>query len=108
MLSKTGEIRRDEACLDFAGSDVILYPCHGGKGNQVWNFELFKIRFSIILFIFQFWTFKQDTKQLHHKSSDRCMAISSDNQKLLMEDCQPNREAQKWLFENYDASKLTK
>jgi hypothetical protein len=35
MLSKTGEIRRDEACLDYAGQDVILYPCHGGKGNQV-------------------------------------------------------------------------
>ena len=35
MLSKTGEIRRDEACLDYAGTDVILYPCHGGKGNQV-------------------------------------------------------------------------
>lgn len=35
MLSKTGEIRRDEACLDYAGADVILYPCHGGKGNQV-------------------------------------------------------------------------
>ena len=35
MLSKAGEIRRDEACLDFAGVDVVLYPCHGGKGNQV-------------------------------------------------------------------------
>jgi polypeptide N-acetylgalactosaminyltransferase len=35
MFSKQGEIRRDEACLDFAGSDVILYPCHGSKGNQV-------------------------------------------------------------------------
>ena len=62
MLSKTGEIRlvsgwakslkkischskyffsnhelffcrRDEACLDYAGSDVILYPCHGSKGD---------------------------------------------------------------------------
>ena len=32
MLSKTGEIRRDEACLDYAGSEVILYPCHGSKG----------------------------------------------------------------------------
>ena len=39
MLSKTGEIRRDEACLDYAGSDVILYPCHGSKGNQYWEYE---------------------------------------------------------------------
>uniref|UniRef100_A0A336MDC4 CSON014959 protein n=1 Tax=Culicoides sonorensis TaxID=179676 RepID=A0A336MDC4_CULSO len=26
MFSKNGEIRRDEACLDYAGQDVILYP----------------------------------------------------------------------------------
>ena len=48
MLSKTGEIRRDEACLDYAGSDVILYPCHGSKGNQYWTYDhqvsLVKIR----------------------------------------------------------------
>ncbi len=39
MLSKEGEIRRDEACLDYAGSDVILYPCHGSKGNQFWKYD---------------------------------------------------------------------
>lgn len=37
MLSKTGEIRRDEVCLDYAGEEVMLYPCHGSKGNQVTN-----------------------------------------------------------------------
>lgn len=36
MLSKAGEIRRDEACLDYSGGDVVLYPCHGSKGNQVY------------------------------------------------------------------------
>ncbi|KAB7505234.1 putative polypeptide N-acetylgalactosaminyltransferase 9 [Armadillidium nasatum] len=39
MLSKEGEIRRDEACLDYAGADVILYPCHGSKGNQLWEYD---------------------------------------------------------------------
>lgn len=39
LLSKEGEIRRDEACLDFAGKDVILYPCHGSKGNQLWIYD---------------------------------------------------------------------
>nr|CAD7449002.1 unnamed protein product [Timema bartmani] len=39
MLSKAGEIRRDEACLDYAGQDVILYPCHGTKGNQFWQYK---------------------------------------------------------------------
>lgn len=39
MLSKIGEIRRDESCLDYAGLDVILYPCHGSKGNQYWSYN---------------------------------------------------------------------
>lgn len=39
MLSKTGEIRRDESCLDYSGSDVVLYPCHGSKGNQQWIYN---------------------------------------------------------------------
>jgi polypeptide N-acetylgalactosaminyltransferase len=39
MMSKAGEIRRDETCLDYAGQDVILYPCHGSKGNQYWHYN---------------------------------------------------------------------
>lgn len=39
LLSETGEIRRDEACLDYAGTDIILYPCHGSKGNQQWFYD---------------------------------------------------------------------
>lgn len=39
MLSKSGEIRRDETCLDYAGQEVILYPCHGSKGNQFWQYN---------------------------------------------------------------------
>lgn len=39
LLSKNGEIRRDDACLDYSGSDVILYPCHGAKGNQNWSYD---------------------------------------------------------------------
>jgi len=39
MLSKTGEIRRDEICVDFAGANVLCYPCHGSRGNQFWQFE---------------------------------------------------------------------
>jgi len=110
MLSKTGEIRRDEACLDYAGADVILYPCHGGKGNQVMCFYASPAAsaFTNSISQFQFWTYRFDTKQLHHKSSDKCMAISDDQQKLLMEDCNSSHEAQKWLFENYDAGKLKK
>lgn len=87
MLSKTGEIRRDEACLDYAGSDVTLYPCHGSKGNQ-------------------FWTYNADTSQIRHGSSDKCLAINESKDKVIMEECDSNRAWQKWHLENYDPSKL--
>jgi Ricin-type beta-trefoil lectin domain len=49
MLSKTGEIRRDEACLDYAGQEVILYPCHGSKGNQYWEYNRAVRKFPTLL-----------------------------------------------------------
>ena len=33
LWSKTGEIRRDDACLDYGGTEVILYPCHGSRSG---------------------------------------------------------------------------
>lgn len=86
MMSKTGEIRRDEACLDYAGQDVILYPCHGSKGNQ-------------------FWTYVQDTKQIRHGSSEKCIAINEAKNKVIMEECDSMKEQQKWQMQNYDPSK---
>ncbi|XP_034948570.1 putative polypeptide N-acetylgalactosaminyltransferase 9 isoform X2 [Chelonus insularis] len=87
MLSKTGEIRRDESCLDYSGTDVILYPCHGSKGNQQWIYN-------------------PQTKQIRHGSSDKCMAITANKQRILMEECSPTAVRQKWSLENYVPSKL--
>ncbi|XP_052902160.1 putative polypeptide N-acetylgalactosaminyltransferase 9 isoform X1 [Anopheles moucheti] len=87
MLSKTGEIRRDEACLDYAGDDVVLYPCHGSRGNQYWNYS-------------------DGSHLLRHGSSDRCLAINEAKNKLIMQDCNAAVEAQRWSFQNYDSSKL--
>ncbi|KAF6209675.1 hypothetical protein GE061_015424 [Apolygus lucorum] len=87
MLSKEGEIRRDEACLDYAGQDVILYPCHGSRGNQLWFYI-------------------PETNTIQHGSSKKCLAISSNRQKLLMEECNSSAAQQRWRFDNYDPSKL--
>ncbi|XP_041633152.1 putative polypeptide N-acetylgalactosaminyltransferase 9 isoform X1 [Drosophila kikkawai] len=87
MLSKAGEIRRDDSCLDFAGKDVTLYACHGGKGNQ-------------------FWSYRENTKQLHHGTSGKCLAISENKDRLLMEECNSELSRQQWSLENYDSSKL--
>ena len=47
MLSKEGEIRRDEGCMDYAGQFVMMYPCHGMKGNQEWVYEEVNINGNI-------------------------------------------------------------
>lgn len=54
MYSKTGEIRRDETCLDYSGQDVILYPCHGSQGNQLWNYDPDVSQLSIFMSLIRF------------------------------------------------------
>nr|CAH0108430.1 unnamed protein product [Daphnia galeata] len=86
LYSKTGEIRRDEACLDYAGSDVILYPCHGAKGNQFWEYD-------------------PETNFVQHGSSKNCLAISEDKKKITVEKCSQDNPRAKWKFEKFEASK---
>lgn len=86
MFSKNGEIRRDESCLDYSGQDVILYPCHGSKGNQYWQYD-------------------EEEKHLKH-GSGKCLAINESKTKLQMEQCESGLARQKWSLENFDPSKL--
>jgi polypeptide N-acetylgalactosaminyltransferase len=47
MLSKSGEIRRDDGCLDYSGlvnnlteeRNVLILRCHGRQGNQEWIYN---------------------------------------------------------------------
>ncbi|XP_012544092.1 putative polypeptide N-acetylgalactosaminyltransferase 9 isoform X2 [Bombyx mori] len=88
MYSKNGEIRRDETCLDYSGHDVVLYPCHGAKGNQLWLYD-------------------PNTKLLKHGSSEKCMAISRNKDKITMETCKESEDRQKWTMENFNAERLS-
>lgn len=85
LLSRDGEIRRDEACVDYAGHDVVLFPCHGSGGNQMWIYE-------------------KNTQQVRHSTSGRCMELARDRIKIQMSDCDPNKDAQKWTFQHYNAT----
>ncbi|KAM7301107.1 putative polypeptide N-acetylgalactosaminyltransferase 9 [Ixodes scapularis] len=85
MLSKEGEIRRDEACLDYAGDEVILYPCHGSKGNQLWLYD-------------------DVSHTIQHGSSHKCLEMKQDREKVSMETCNGNLR-QHWIFQNYNATK---
>ncbi|XP_022837756.1 putative polypeptide N-acetylgalactosaminyltransferase 9 isoform X3 [Spodoptera litura] len=87
MYSKNGEIRRDETCLDYSGHDVVLYPCHGAKGNQLWIYDA-------------------RLKLLKHGSSEKCMAVSRNKDKIVMETCSESESRQMWSMENFNANRL--
>ena len=89
LMSRTGELRRDDACIDYGGTDVILYPCHGARGNQ-------------------WWIFNQEEKTLKHSVSRKCLSISEKQDKLLMEECSKENSRQRWDLQNYNETLLEK
>ncbi|CAI4231396.1 unnamed protein product [Auanema sp. JU1783] len=86
MFSKDGEIRRDESCVDYAGQDVMIFPCHGMKGNQEWRYN-------------------HDTGRLLHGVSQKCLEMSKEGAKLLMQPCDSSNKYQKWKFKEYSPEK---
>ncbi|KAM3724370.1 Polypeptide N-acetylgalactosaminyltransferase [Dirofilaria immitis] len=83
MLSKDGEIRRDDSCIDYAGTDVMVYPCHGMKGNQEWKYFPYK-------------------NQILHVITDKCLEMSRDGTKLMMDDCDQTNPYQQWLVQEFN------
>jgi hypothetical protein len=87
-MSKTGEIRRDEMCLDFDGKDmsrgkkdkVITYECHGEGGNQKWYFENGLIRHN----------------------SGACLELAPDDKRVFMDDCDIRNKNQIWQWRKRD------
>ena len=75
-LTKAGEIRRDDLCLDHAGGGVNMYGCHGLGGNQYWMVD-------------------DKTLQIQH-STGKCMAVRG--HEVVMEECKANFVRQKWKF----------
>lgn len=67
LLSQKGEIRQGNSCLDYPGNSVLLYPCHGGRGNQEW-------------------TYRED-RTIKQVGTRRCLTLSSDGGSLSMEEC---------------------
>ncbi|KAG1670152.1 putative polypeptide N-acetylgalactosaminyltransferase 9 [Nymphon striatum] len=87
LLSKDGEIRKDDSCLDYAGGDnLVLYPCHGAKGNQMWMYN-------------------PDTNTIQHGSSGKCLELTLNKDSIKMTHCSQTSTKQKWKFQGYDPSK---
>lgn len=84
-MSKEGEIRRDDVCVDNTPKGVVLFSCHSQKGNQHWMYnELTK----------------------HLKNGGSCLAITENRNKLLLEPCNPDKLSQKWIIENFNSTRL--
>ncbi|CAF0872116.1 unnamed protein product, partial [Didymodactylos carnosus] len=84
-----GEIRRDDGCLDFSGGvhevgkddKIIVYPCHGMKGNQHWAYK--------------------ENGHIFHQVSSLCLALSTDNKHIQMEKCdESNLRLKCFLFQD--------
>ncbi|GAU99028.1 hypothetical protein RvY_10088 [Ramazzottius varieornatus] len=88
-LSKEGEIRRDEACIDYSGKESpVVYPCHGQKGNQLWHYN-------------------HETGRLFHPTSNKCMEMATDHKTIKVVACDDTNDRQHWKFQEYDASKAS-
>ncbi|CAK9300067.1 unnamed protein product [Gordionus sp. m RMFG-2023] len=81
MLSKDGEIRRDDMCIDYAGSAPVVFPCHSQKGNQYWVYNPIK-------------------KSIEHFYSKLCLEMNIDGQTLVMKECN-KLSHQQWDLEKY-------
>ncbi|XP_067930568.1 polypeptide N-acetylgalactosaminyltransferase 5-like [Watersipora subatra] len=89
LMSKQGEIRQDEACLDYAGSgEVRKFRCHSQGGNQKW--------------------FYRESGLIEHSVYQSCME-GSDVGELVMKDCDTSNLHQLWLWprSNKNESKST-
>lgn len=47
------------------------------------------------------------TKLLKHGSSEKCMAISKNKDKVIMEPCDDDEPRQMWNMENFNPDRLT-
>ena len=85
VLTKLGEIRIDNACLDFNGSkknlrkpnQIFTRGCHGIQGNQEWAHEDGLLKFS---------------------STNFCIELSAEGEDLFMNKCNKNNKRQKWKW----------
>ncbi|CAG9532700.1 unnamed protein product [Cercopithifilaria johnstoni] len=86
MITKDGEIRRDDSCIDYAGVDVMVYPCHGLKGNQEWKYL----------------PYKNQILQILHVATNECLEMSRDGAKLLINVCDQKNPYQHWLVQEFN------
>ncbi|KAF6024533.1 GALNT10 [Bugula neritina] len=78
-------------CWDVSTSvfhaPIIIFNCHGMKGNQFWKYNL-------------------ETNQLYHQVSNLCLDCNRDTKELYMSKCEDSVVSQKWEFTKMNSTAL--
>ncbi|XP_014663365.1 PREDICTED: putative polypeptide N-acetylgalactosaminyltransferase 9 [Priapulus caudatus] len=86
-MTPTGELRREDLCLDFDGKKISMWGCHGLQGNQQWEYDKTKLT-------------------LYHTNSKKCIQVKDDRKSMFMEECNASPQ-QQWKFESTGWRKST-
>lgn len=78
-MSKIGEIKKSDFCLENTKVGLQLNHCHGQQGNQ-------------------FWEFNDETR--HLMNNGNCMVVNKTGTNIFMEACNSQNVLQQWLIEN--------
>ncbi|XP_022920151.1 putative polypeptide N-acetylgalactosaminyltransferase 10 [Onthophagus taurus] len=70
-------------------AQIVLYPCHGGKGNQYWRYDV-------------------DKQWLVHGGNPRCLDCDPGTKKIYVTKCDTGSKTQRWRFENVDLKLMEK
>ena len=85
--------KKRTVCFDVSTSTlkapVILYSCHGMKGNQKWIYDV-------------------DKRSLFHPISAHCLEGDAASKELFMSACRPDDQSQQWKFTNVNEDLIVK
>lgn len=125
-----GEIRNFHwnFCLDQqdtehnTGLPVLVFDCHGEKGNQYWYYKQDKSISRDFLCVGKrrkgskndnhielvpcdgedSWDYNPHTAALKHEQSGKCLKVTRHPLKLWLKECDSKDTEQKWFWTNYD------
>ncbi|XP_074026127.1 N-acetylgalactosaminyltransferase 6 [Leptinotarsa decemlineata] len=84
-------VKGKSVCFDVSDpndkADVVLYPCHGMKGNQYWKYDVEKQWFL-------------------HGGNPRCLDCDPGRKRLYVTKCDEHSKTQKWRFENVNLTMI--
>ncbi|CAH1777487.1 unnamed protein product [Owenia fusiformis] len=83
--------KKRNVCFDVSTSTVkspvILYSCHGMKGNQFFKYNI-------------------NTKQLFHPVSRQCLDADAGSKEVFMNPCDDNSKTQQWTFQTINTAEV--